>query len=59
MFWWIVLAVVVVGFALAWWASGRAKGKVPPGDRATAEGEALDKYGPATGRGGNLPGGAA
>ena len=26
MFWWIVLAVVVVGFALAWWSSGRSKG---------------------------------
>ncbi|GAB3792720.1 hypothetical protein [Nocardioides ungokensis] len=25
MFWWIVLAVVVVGFALAWWSSGRAR----------------------------------
>ena len=26
MFWLIVGAVVVVGFALAWWSSGRTKG---------------------------------
>ena len=25
MFWWIVLVVVVVGFAFAWWSSGRAR----------------------------------
>jgi hypothetical protein len=30
MFWWIVLGVVVVGFALAWWSSGRAHGGVDP-----------------------------
>jgi hypothetical protein len=28
MFWWIVLVVVVVGLALAWWSSGRQKGGV-------------------------------
>ncbi|WP_183407049.1 hypothetical protein [Nocardioides marmorisolisilvae] len=26
MFWLIVGAVIVVGFALAWWSSGRSKG---------------------------------
>ena len=25
MFWWIVLAVAVVLFALAWWSSGRTR----------------------------------
>jgi hypothetical protein len=32
MFWWVVLAVVVVGFALAWWTSGRKKGVTQKGD---------------------------
>lgn len=32
MFWWIVLAVAVVGFVLAWWSSGRAKGRRNPID---------------------------
>jgi hypothetical protein len=38
MFWWIVLGVVVVGFALAWWTSGRTNKPLPPGrDRSSTE----------------------
>ena len=33
MFWWIVVAVVVLGSALAWWTSGRSKRAVPRPDR--------------------------
>ena len=56
MFWLIVLAVVVVGFALAWWSSGRARGPVPPGaDKLSREGDTENKYGPSPGRGGNMP----
>ena len=32
-FWWIVLALVVVGVALAWWTSGAlAPAALPPGE---------------------------
>ena len=56
MFWLIVLAVVVVGFALAWWLSGRSRGAIPPGDdRLARQGEMENKYGPSAGRGGNMP----
>ena len=36
MFWWIVLAVVVVGFALAWWTSGRSRPASHPDEHAEA-----------------------
>lgn len=36
MFWWIVLAVVVVGFAVAWWSSGRTDKPMPPGRPRTS-----------------------
>jgi len=52
-FWLIVLAVVVVGFAIAWWTSGRAKGR--PGStvgREALPGDALRKFGTAGGGGG-------
>ena len=59
MFWWIVAGVVVVvlvGFAIAWWSSGRAKGAVPPGaDRHAREAETEQKYGNSPGRGGIMP----
>jgi uncharacterized membrane protein YbhN (UPF0104 family) len=32
MFWWIVLAVVVVVFAVAWWTSGRSRALKQEGD---------------------------
>ena len=55
MFWLIVLAVVVVGFALAWWLSGRSRGAIPPGDdRLSRQGELENKYGPSAGRGWNV-----
>ena len=43
MFWWVVLAVIVAGFAVAWWSSGRAHGAKQLGDehaRWKGEGEA-------------------
>ncbi len=59
-FWWIVLAVVVIGFALAWWSSGRSTGR--PGrsvDKSTVQGDALRKHGSAgSGGGGGIPGGS-
>ncbi|QIK76848.1 hypothetical protein [Nocardioides piscis] len=62
MFWWIVLAVVVVGFALAWWSSGRARGEVSPRtptDLARVQGDAIRKHGTAGAGGmGGFPGGA-
>lgn len=42
MFWWIVLALIVIGFALAWWTSGRSRGAQNQGDphrRWTDEGK--------------------
>ena len=61
MFWWIVLAVVVVGFALAWWSSGRSKGLgrgVRPMDASRVQGDALRKHGSGGGGGGTgIPGG--
>ena len=42
MFWWIVLALIVIGLALAWWTSGRARGTQNQGDahrRWTDEGK--------------------
>jgi hypothetical protein len=54
MFWWIVLAVVVVGFALAWWSSGRAKGRAGSDvQKDAAQGDALRKFGTAGGGGGS------
>jgi hypothetical protein len=41
-FWWIVLALIVIGFALAWWTSGRSRGAQNQGDphrRWTDEGK--------------------
>ena len=62
MFWWGVLAVVVVGFALAWWSSGRGKAAtVSPRriDAARVQGDALRKHGTAgSGGGGGIPGGS-
>ena len=61
MFWWIVLAVVVVGFTLAWWSSGRQPGilgrrqKIDP---ARVQGDAMRKHGSPGGAGGpGVPGG--
>ena len=39
MFWWIVLAVVVVGFALAWWTSGRTRRGVDGAAESRARGK--------------------
>ena len=39
MFWWIVLAVVVVGFALAWWSSGRARRGVDSAEASRSRGK--------------------
>ena len=62
MFWWIVLAVVVVGFALAWWSSGRSKGLGGPlrkVDPSRVQGDAMRKHGSAgSGGGGGIPGGS-
>jgi hypothetical protein len=56
MFWLIVAAVVVVGFWIAWWSSGRAKGAAPPGDdRHRREADLEQKYGNSPGRGGIMP----
>jgi hypothetical protein len=56
MVWWIVLAVAVVGFALAWWTSGRSRRPLPPGDdRLSRQGEVENTYGPSAGRGGFMP----
>ena len=57
MLWWvIVVSVVVVGFALAWWTSGRPGKAMPPGqDSAAAQADGLRKYGPGQGRAG-IPG---
>ena len=55
MLWWIVLAVVVVGFALAWWTSGRSKGLgrgIQRIDGGRVQGDALRKHGTAGGGGG-------
>lgn len=30
MFWWIVLAVVIVALALSWWSRGRSRAGVDP-----------------------------
>ena len=58
MFWWIVLAVVVVGLALAWWTSGRSRRALTPGDdRLARQGDVENKHGPGTDRGGNVSGG--
>jgi hypothetical protein len=56
MFWYVVAAVVVVGFAIAWWSSGRSKGTLStPQDRHRREAEAEQKYGNSPGRGGIMP----
>ena len=55
MFWWIVLAVVVTGFAVAWWTSGRSGGIVGRPRRrevSTLQGDVLRKHGTAGGGGG-------
>lgn len=60
MFWWIVLAVVVVGFSLAWWSSGRSKGLgrgIQRIDGGRVQGDALRKHGTAGGGGGRGGGG--
>ena len=56
MFWWIVLAVVVTGCAVAWWTSGRSRKALPPGDdRLFRQGDLENRHGPTTTRGGNPP----
>jgi hypothetical protein len=46
MFWWIVLGVVLVGLALAWWSSGRTRGRTDIASverrRRHVEGQASD-----------------
>jgi hypothetical protein len=60
MFWWIVLALVVVGTALAWWSSGKMPGRT---GRAAIEYRNDDQakgfaQRPDTFRDGNIGGGA-
>jgi hypothetical protein len=46
----LVAAVTAVLFALAWWSSGRVRGRAPSAAvRATGETEALKRYNPAGG----------
>jgi hypothetical protein len=63
-FWLVAAGVVVVGFAVAWWSSGRAAGTTRPAPNASdaqarAHGDALRKHGTAGGGGGSgiSPGG--
>jgi hypothetical protein len=58
MFWWIVLALVVIGVALAWWSSGGKPGR--PGKagvdyRNEAQAKGLDQRPDQMG-GGNISG---
>ena len=60
MFWIVVAVVVVVLTALAWWSSGRTRGRAPsPGARGAAENAAMKHYrhsgGNPTGLGGPGP----
>jgi hypothetical protein len=46
-FWIVVAVVVVVGAALAWWSSGRVRGRAPTGGvRGAAESGAMKHYRP-------------
>ena len=60
MFWAILAAVVVVGFALAWWTSGRAKPRPdkpvdPWSDQMNTEAQAQAFRNRESGNGGGTP----
>jgi hypothetical protein len=51
-FWWIVLAVAIVLFALAWWSSGRARRGVDARAADRSQSKMKGRVGPYSQQGG-------